>query len=93
MSEDDQGIEKLECRGCDKEHVDRRNVGQVVMQKVTSGLGGDFEPPRQVSPDRGLANLDAEIEQFAGDAGAPQRWGNRPAGLWIAGDFGCCASD
>jgi hypothetical protein len=22
----------------------------------------------------------------------PKRWGNRPASLWIAEDFGCCAS-
>jgi transposase len=22
----------------------------------------------------------------------PRRWGNRPASLWIAEDFGCCAS-
>ena len=34
--------------------------------------GGDFGPPRQVSADRGLADLDAELEQFAVDAGAPQ---------------------
>jgi hypothetical protein len=66
MSEDDQGIEKTKRRGCDNEHVDRRNVGQVVVR------GGDFGPPRQVSPDRGLADLDAELEQFAVDAGAPQ---------------------
>jgi hypothetical protein len=23
---------------------------------------------------------------------APERWGNRPGSLWIAEDFGCCAS-
>src|SRR5450759_2667056 len=39
MAEDDQGIEKLECCGCNNEHVDRRNVGQVVMQKATPGRG------------------------------------------------------
>ena len=76
MSEDDQGIEKTKRRGCNNEHVDRRNVGQVVVQKATPGGGGDFGPPRQVSPDRGLADLDAELEQFAMDAGgAPQRVG------------------
>jgi hypothetical protein len=76
MSEDDQGIEKLECRRCNNEHVDRRNVGQVVVQKATPGRGGDFGPPRQVSPDRGLADLDAELEQFTVDAGcAPERVG------------------
>ncbi|TPV99489.1 MAG: hypothetical protein USCAAHI_01074 [Beijerinckiaceae bacterium] len=76
MSEDDQGIEKTKRRGCNNEHVDRCNVGQVVVQKATPGWGGDFGPPRQVSPDRGLADLDAELEQFAVDAGgAPERVG------------------
>jgi transposase InsO family protein len=36
----------------------------------------DFGPPRQVSADRGLADLDAELEQFAVEAGgAPERVG------------------
>ena len=75
MSEDDQGIEKTKRRGCHNEHVDRRNVGQVVVQKAAPGRGGDFGPPRQVSADRGLADLDAELEEFTLDAGAPQsRW-------------------
>jgi hypothetical protein len=26
------------------------------------------------------------------DRPAPVRWGNRPASLWIAEDYGCCAS-
>ena len=72
MSEDDQGIEKTKRRGCNNEHVDRRNVGQVVVQKAMPGGGGDFGPPRQTSPDGGLADLDAELEQLAVDAGAPQ---------------------
>ena len=80
MAEDDQGIEKLECRRCNNEHVDRRNVGQVVVQKATPGRGGDFGPPRQVSPDRGLADFDAELEQFAVDSGrAPERVGQAHA--------------
>ena len=74
MSEDDQGIEKTKRRGCNNEHVDRRNVGEVVVQKATPGGGGGFGPPRQVSPDRGLADPDAELEQLAVDAGgAPER--------------------
>src|SRR5271169_5158768 len=76
MSEDDQGIEKTKRRGCNNEHVDRRNVGQVVVQKATPAWGGDFGPPRQVSADRGLADLDAELEQSAVNAGgAPERVG------------------
>ena len=55
--------------------VNRGHVGQVVVQKATPGRGGDFGPPRQVSSDRGLADLDAELEQFAVDAGrAPERF-------------------
>jgi len=74
MAEDDHGIEKPECCGCDNEHVDRCNVGQVVMQKATPGRGGDFGPPRQVFPDRGLADFDAELEQFAVDSGRAPEW-------------------
>ena len=73
MSEDDQSIEKTKRRGCHNEPVDRRNVGQMVVQKATPGWGRDFGPPRQGSPDRGLADLDAELAQFAVDAGgAPE---------------------
>src|ERR1035437_4486953 len=73
MSEDDQGIEKLECRRCNNEHVNRRNIGQVVMQKATPGRGGDFRSPRQVSPVRGWAELAAELEQFSVDAGGASK--------------------
>jgi hypothetical protein len=50
-------------RAC--KHVDRRNVGQMVVQEATPGRGGDFGPPRHVSPNRGLADLDAEFEQLS----------------------------
>jgi hypothetical protein len=40
MSEDDQGIEKTKRRGWHNEHVDRRNVGQVVVQKAAPGREG-----------------------------------------------------
>src|ERR1700738_4642223 len=76
MAKHDQGIQDPKRRGCDNEHVDRRDVGQVVVQKATPGRGGEFGPPRHVSPDRGLADLDAELEQFAVDARrAPERVG------------------
>jgi hypothetical protein len=45
--------------------VDRRKVGQMVVQEATPGRGGDFGPPRHVSPNRGLADLDAEFEQLS----------------------------
>jgi len=73
MAKHDQGIENPKRRGCHNEHVDRRDIGQVVVQEATPSRGGDFRSPRQVSPDGGLADLDAELEQVAVDAGrAPQ---------------------
>jgi hypothetical protein len=51
-------------RLCHHKHVDRRNVGQPVVQEATPGRGGDFAPPRHVSPNRGLADLNAEFEQL-----------------------------
>src|SRR5712671_5409236 len=63
---------EAETSWCNDEHVDRNNVGQVVVQDTTPGQGGDLGPPRHVSSDGGLADLDAELEQFAVDAGAPQ---------------------
>src|SRR6267143_3551148 len=57
-------------------HVDRRNVGQVVAQKGPPGRGGDLGTPRHPPPNCGLADLDAELEQFPVDAGrSPQRVG------------------
>ncbi len=50
---------------CHHKHVDRRKVGQMVVQEATPGRGGDFGPPRHVSPNRGLADLDAEFEQLS----------------------------
>ena len=52
---------------------------------------------------RGEIVADTDTVTAAGDANhrgpklrfiryAPKRWGNRPANLWIAEDFGCCAS-
>jgi hypothetical protein len=53
-----------------------RNVGQVVAQKGPPGRGGDLGTPRHPPPNCGLADLDAELEQFPVDAGrSPQRVG------------------
>ena len=76
MIKHDQSIQDPKRRGCHNEHVDRRDVSQVVVQEALPGRGGDFRSPRQVSPDCGLADVDAELEQFAVDAGrAPERVG------------------
>ena len=70
-AEHNQGIEEPERRGGNHKHVDRRNVGQVVAQKAPPGRGGDLGTPRHPPPNCGLADLDAELEQFPVDAGRP----------------------
>ncbi len=42
MAEHDKGVEKPKRRGCHNEHVDRRNVGQVVVQEGAPGRGGSL---------------------------------------------------
>jgi hypothetical protein len=74
VTEDDQGVEQPKPGRHDDEHVDGCSVLHMVSQERAPGRGGDRGPPRQVSADRGLADLDAELEQLAVDTGsAPQR--------------------
>src|SRR5258705_7933843 len=68
----DQGVEKLECRGCDNEHVDRDHVAHVVAQEGAPGRGGRFGSPWHVPTDGGLADFNAKFEQFAVDSGCAQ---------------------
>jgi len=72
MTKHDQGIQDPKRRGWHNEHVDRRNVGHVVVQEATPSRGRGFGPPPQVSSNRGLADLDAQLEQFAVDTGRAQ---------------------
>jgi hypothetical protein len=53
----------------------RHSLGQVIVQKAPPSRGGTFMAPRKVSPDSALANLDAELEQFAVDARCSPRAG------------------
>src|ERR1700682_1708845 len=62
------------CSRYDDKHVDGGGVAPMVLQERAPGRGGGLGPPRQVSANRGLADLDAELEQLAVDAGStPQR--------------------
>ena len=70
MAEDDQCVENLKPRRHDDKHVDGSGVMHVVVQERAPGRGGGLGPPRQVSADHGLADLDAELEQLAVDAGS-----------------------
>ena len=67
VAEDDHGVEQPKRRGCNNEHVNRGHVGHVIPQEAMPGRGGDFRSPRYVSPDRGLAYGDTELEQLAVD--------------------------
>jgi hypothetical protein len=73
-AEHNQGIKELERRGGDDKHINRRKVGQVVAQKAPPGRGGKPGSPRHPSSDRGLADLDAKLEQFPVDAGRSPQW-------------------
>jgi hypothetical protein len=74
VAKNDQGVEKLECGGCDNEHVDRGHVAHVVPQEGAPGRGGRFGSPRHIPTDGGLADFNAEFEQFAVDAGRSPDW-------------------
>ena len=69
MAEHDQGIEELKPCRYDKKHVDPGGVMQVIVQERAPCRGGDLGPPWQVSTDRGLADVEAELEQLAVDGG------------------------
>ena len=74
VAEDDQGVEQLKPSRYDDKHVDGGGAMHVVVQERAPGRGGGLGPPWHVSADRGLADLDAELEQLAVDArSAPKR--------------------
>ena len=88
MVKHDQGIQDPKRRGPDNEHVDRRGVSQVVVQKAAPSWGGGLGASRQIPPNRGLAYIDIELEQFTMDARrAPERVGSAHPADQVA-DFG-----
>jgi hypothetical protein len=74
MAEDDQAIEKPKGRGYNNEHVDGGQAVHVIAQKRAPGRGGDLGPLQHAFFDRGLADFDTELEQFAMDAGRAPKW-------------------
>ena len=77
VAEDDHGVEQPKRRGRNNEHVDGHGIAHVVVQEAAPARGGGLGSPRHVSADGGLADHDAELEQFAVDAGrAPERIGD-----------------
>jgi hypothetical protein len=74
VAKNNQRVEKPECHGGDDEHVDRGDVAHVVAQEAAPGRGGDLRSPRHESPDGGLADFNAEHEQFAMNARRTPDW-------------------
>jgi hypothetical protein len=57
-------------------HVDRGDGCHLVPQEAAPSRGGSLRAPREVPADSSLADVDAELEQFAVDARrAPERIG------------------
>ena len=76
VTKNDHGIQQLKCRRRDHECVDRGDGCHLVPQEAAPSRGGSLRAPREVPADSSLAQLDAELEQFAVDARpAPGRIG------------------
>ena len=76
VTKNDHGIQQLKRRDRDREHVDRGDGGHLVPQEAALSRGGSVTAPREVPADSSLADVDAELEQFAVDARrAPERIG------------------
>ena len=93
MSEDDDDEQDSEARGRYGEEVDRHHLGEVVRKECTPGLGRRrLPPPWNVLRDRGLGDLQTELEQFPVDPGRSPQWvGGRHAADEVsdlAGDNG-----
>ena len=70
----DTHLEQLKPYRYDNEQIDGGGVMPVIVQERAPGQGGRLGPPWQVSANRGLADVEAELEQLAVDAGsAPKR--------------------
>ena len=74
VAEHDQGIEQLKPCRYDNEQVDGGGVMQVVVQERAPSREGGLGPPWQVSANRGLAHVEAELEQLAMNAGRAPEW-------------------
>jgi hypothetical protein len=88
MVKHDQDIQDPKRRDRNDEHVERHSVSQAVVQKAAPSRGGGLRASRQIPSDRGLADINAELEQFAMDTRrAPERVGRAHPADQVA-DFG-----
>ncbi len=74
MGHNQQSIEQSERGGRNDKQVHRRNAISMVAQERLPALGRWPSPSRHILGDAGLADIDAELEQFAMyTRGTPQR--------------------
>ena len=74
MTEDDQDVENAKCQRRNDQEINGGSAVQVVPKKRLPGLIRIGRSPRQVSRDRGLANVKSQLQQFSMNARcAPQR--------------------
>src|SRR5215472_3748231 len=73
MSQDQKHVEYLETDGGDREEINGDDLREVVLEESVPGLRRRFKAADHVLGDTALADVDAELEQFAMNArGAPQ---------------------
>jgi hypothetical protein len=67
VSQNQEHVQHLEPDGRNGEEVDRHHGLDVILKEGAPSLGGRFPAPDQVLAHAGLADVDAELEQFTGD--------------------------
>ena len=76
VTKNDHGIQQLKRHGRDHEHVNRGDGCHMVPQELRQVVEGALGRRGRCLPTSSLADVDAELEQFAVDArGAPERIG------------------
>ena len=91
VTKNDHGIQQLKRRGRDHEHVDRGDGCHMIPQEAAPSRGGSLRALKEVPADSRVAQLDAELEQFAVDARrAPERIANYCESLTCVPERFCC---
>jgi len=68
MRQHEEHIQDLKPNGRHREEVNRDEVLEVILEERAPDLGGWFSAAHQVLAHAGLADVDAELEQFPVDA-------------------------
>jgi hypothetical protein len=74
VSHDQEHVQDLETDRRHGEKVNRHQGLDVILQEGSPSLGGRPAPANDVFADAGLADIDAEFEEFAVDARSTPEW-------------------